>query len=517
MSRASHPQTDLLLVNARVLTQEPARPLARAVAVSGSRITWVGDDPRPFLDSRTKRVDCQGATLAPGFVDAHVHLMAYAASLMGVDCRPRAVASISGIQAALRARSQETEPGVWIRGWGYDELSLAEGRQPTRADLDAATPNHPVKLTHRSGHACVLNTRAMELLRIGPQTPEPPGAVIDRDLATGELTGYLLEMEVELESRGLPSLSPDELERGLRRAAEALLAFGVTSVHEATPTRALEQWEMFQNAKSRALFPTGVVKMFGPKDLDELALRGLGPGSEPIPGLRVGAIKFLLNETGPQVLPAREELRGQVAAAHRAGYQAAFHTVEETGLRAALDAVSSLEGAGTASRHRIEHCGICPPELVPRIRELGLTVVTQPSFVVEHGDRYRAQIEPERHEWLYRCGSLRRAGVPVAFGSDAPVTPPDPWTGIAGAVTRRSRSGAPLSLDEAVSIGEALESYTLGGAFAAFQESAVGRIAPGYAADLVLLSDDPLGVEAAALADIRVEKTVIGREIVWER
>ena len=517
MSQAASRQTDLVLLHARVLTQDPARPLARAVAVSGGRIVWVGDDPGPFLDSAVRRVDCLGATLVPGFVDAHLHLLAYAASLMGVDCGPRAVDSIHGIQEALRARALETRPGTWIRGWGYEEFVLAEGRRPTRADLDAAAPAHPVKLAHRSGHACVLNTRAMELLGIGPETPEPRGATIDRDVATGELTGYFLEMEEELESRGVPSLTSEELQRGLGRAVGELHAFGITSVHEATPTRALDQWGILQTAKSRGILPLGVVKMFGPRDLDELARRGLGPGSEPVPGLRVGAIKLMLNETGPEALPTQEELRAQVAAAHGAGYQVAFHAVEENGLRAALDAVSSLGGVGPARRHRIEHCGVCPPELVQRIRDLGLTVVTQPIFVAEHGDRYLAQIEPGRREWLYRCASLRRAGVPVAFGSDAPVARPDPWSGIAAAVTRRSRSGAPLGSGEAVSIEEALAISTVGGASAAFRESSVGRIAPGYAADFALLSDDPLGVDADALGVIRVEKTIAGGEIVWER
>jgi hypothetical protein len=521
MSQAASQPIQLVLLNARVLTQDPTRPVAQTVAVSGGRTVWVGDDPGPFLDSADRRVDCLGATLAPGFVDGHLHLLAYAASLMGVDCGPRAVDSIPGIQDALRTRASESSPGTWVRGWGYDELALTEGRHPTRADLDAAASAHPIKLTHRSGHACVLNSRAMELLGIGPETPEPRGGTIDRDVATGELTGYFLEMEGELESKGVPSLTSEELERGLSRAVDKLLAFGITSLHEATPTRAMEQWEMLETAKLRGSLPIGVVKMFGPGDLDELARRGLGPDSEPVRGLRTGAIKFMLNETGPRVLPAQEELRDQVAAAHRAGYQAAFHTVEEHGLRAVLDAVSFLHGVGldgvAARRHRIEHCGICPPELVRRIRDLGLTVVTQPIFIAEHGDRYLAQIEPERHGWLYRCASLRRAGVPVAFGSDAPVAPLDPWAGIAAAVTRRSRSGAFLAPEEAVPIEEALAMYTGGGAFAALGESAIGRIAPGYAADFVLLSADPLGVDADALGTIRVEKTIVGGEIVWER
>ena len=153
-------QADLAFVNANVLTLDPARPRAGAVALTGDRVAWVGRtrDLDGLSRRRTEIIDCGGRTVVPGLIDAHCHLLAYASSLLAVDCSPTSVASIAELKAAIGDRARSTPPGGWVRGSGYDELSLREGRRPTRRDLDEAAPDHAVKLSHRSGHACVLNT-----------------------------------------------------------------------------------------------------------------------------------------------------------------------------------------------------------------------------------------------------------------------------------------------------------------------------------------------------------------------
>ena len=525
-----HPSTerrkaDLVLRNARVLTLDPARPRATLVAVRDGRILWVGrDNDLEMVRGRgTRLLDCQGSTIIPGFVDAHLHLFSYAANLLAVDCSSRAVRSITDIQQALRARASQTPPGTWIRGWGYDQFYLVEGRHPDRWDLDAAAPSHPVKLVHRSGHASVLNSMGLERLGIARETPEPAGAVIERALDTGEPTGNLLEMEAELEARGAPTLTEADLEDGLALARDRLLSLGVTSIGEATPTRALAHWEMLHGLKRRGLFPVGVRKMFSVGDLEELRRRGLFSGAGDH-GLCVGAIKIMINETGPTPLPPRGQLREQALVAVQAGYQVAFHAVEEAGIAAAIDAVSYAQLGSppdqrelAARRHRIEHCGLCPPELVRELASLGVIVVTQPAFIRENGERYQAQVPPHKQQWLYPIASLRAAGVQVAFGSDCPVVPPCPLAGLCGAVTRSTRQGARIAPKEAVPMPDALEMYTNGAAYASWGESNAGSITQGKIADLVMLSGDPTAMEPERLEEVIVERTIIGGEVLWER
>ena len=525
-------QADLLLTNARVLTCDPARSAASAVALAGDRIVWVGesDDAESFRSAATRVVDCQGKTLLPGLIDAHMHLFAYGANLLAVDCSPRAVRSVSEIQAALARRAAEQAPGQWVRGWGYDEFSLAEGRHPHRSDLDAAVPHHPVRLIHRSGHASVLNGAAMDRLGIGSETPEPPGGMIDRDTATGELTGYFLEMEDRLASMGTPTLTGEEMERGLELACRRLLGLGVTSIHEATPSNAMAQWDRMHSMKRRGRLPVRVHKMFGPDDLKELEARELFFGAGE-PGLNVGAVKIMLNETGETVLPEPDVLNDRVYAAHQAGYQVAFHAVEERGIEAALGAVeaalhrSAAEASSIAAlgirlqdhRHRIEHCGVCPPELARRIRALGMVVVTQPGFIAEHGQRYLAQVPEAKQRWLYPVGTLMKAGVSVAFGSDCPVAPPGPLAAIGAAMTRRAGDGRLVGPDESISLLDAVAMHTAAGAYAASDEHDRGTIAAGRLADLVLLESDLSAESPEAVHDVGVEWTMIGGAIAWER
>ena len=522
---ASRRKADLVLHNARVLTLDHARPRATLVAVRDGRVLWVGDDDdlEMVRGRGTRLLDCQGRTTVPGFVDAHLHLFSYAANLLAVDCSSRAVRSIADIQQALRSRASQTPPGGWIRGWGYEEFYLAEGRPPNRWDLDAAAPSHPVKLVHRSGHASVLNSMGLERLGITRETPEPAGAVIDRALDTGEPTGNLLEMEAELEARGAPTLTEADLEEGLALARDRLLSQGVTSIDEATPTRALAHWDMLHGLKRRGLFPVRVRKMFSVADLEELRQRELFPGAGDH-GLCVGAVKIMINETGRTPLPPQEELREQVLRIHRRRYQAAFHAVEEAGIAAAIDALSYARLRSppdkrniAGRRHRIEHCGLCPPKLAMELASLGLTVVTQPAFIREHGERYQAQVPPHKQQWLYPVASLRAAGVRVAFGSDCPVVPPGPMVGLCGAVTRSTRQGATIAPQEAVPMLDALEMYTSAAASASWGERVTGSISPGRMADLVLLSGDPMAIEPERLEEVVADCTIIGGEILWER
>lgn len=545
-------KASLILHNARVLSPSLARPHTSLVAVRDGLITWVGTeaDLAMLRGPVTTVIDCQGGSVIPGFIDAHMHLFAYAASLLAVDCSPHAVASISDVLNALRLRASQLPPGTWVRGWGIEEYHLAEGRLPVRLELDAAVPGHPVKLVHRSGHACILNSAALRAMDISEKTPEPPGAMMERDIATGDLTGYLLEMEDELERRGSTSLTKGDLENGLTLAEQRLLSVGITTIHDATPSRALARWDLLQALKGSGGFRPRVHNMFGIEDLPALQERGLSfcSGDD---SLRVGPAKIMLNETGSDVLPPLQELAGMVYEALSRGFQVAFHAVEEAAMDAAITAIGlatkrlarrgahpadesanrppspAFGGEGAegerrgmpptrALRHRIEHGGLCPYPLRQRMAGLGMMLVTQPAFVREHGDRYSAKM-PDKTDALYPIASYRRDGVEVAFGSDCPVVPPDPFIGIAGASTRLTRTGAPFGPQERATPIEALSMYTRAGAYASFDEWRKGRILPGFLADLVVLDRNPWTAPADSLEGIRALRTIIGGEVVWER
>jgi predicted amidohydrolase YtcJ len=518
------PHADLLLTNARVLTLERRQPQAQAVAIGGDTILAVGSaaGTARWRGPGTQVIDCRDLTLLPGLVDAHCHLLALAGSLMGVDCSPTVVGSIAQLQGEIRRRAQQTPHGAWIRGYGYDQRSLAEGRHPTRWELDAAAPGHPVRLEHRSGHAVALNSPALALAGIHRDTPDPPEGVIQRDEASGEPTGVLLEMAAFLRRRLGKTRDPDVLDQGITRMNHKLLEYGITSAQDAGPGNGLERWETFKELKDSGRLESRITMMAGARAVGELAA-GLawGRGNED---LSLGHAKIMLTMTTGDLHPGQEELEELVAQAHAAGFPVAIHAVEQEAVAAsarALEAGPKADrGACRRPRDRIEHCSECPPELLARVKSSGAMVVTQPGFVYWNGEGYRRDVTPELLPHLYPVAALHRAGVPLAFGSDAPVIDPNPWPAIASAATGLTRDGRPLAQGcphPLVPVLEALRMYTINGARAEGTQDRKGSIRAGKLADLVLVNADPTSIKPRDLQDIKAVLTVVGGRVVWER
>jgi hypothetical protein len=531
---------DLLLVNARVITLEPGQP-ATAVAVVGETITAVGGQAlaSAWRGPRTRIIDCQGMTLLPGLIDAHCHLLALAASLTAVDCGPNAVRSIEELKQAVHRRAEATAPGCWIRAFGYDDVALVEGRHPTRWDLDQVAPHHPVRLDHRSGHATVLNSRGLGLAGIHQDAPDPVEGVIQRDAASGEPNGLLLELAGFLRRRLGPLRSQAELAEGVAQLDQSLLRCGITSVQDAGPENDLARWETFQSLKVSGQLASRVTMLAGVSHLAEFRAAGLRYGGGDN-SLRLGAAKGMLTLTTGTLHPDVQQLREMVAEAQGSGFPIAVHAVEREAVEAVTQALLDAEEApkvatasssgrseekresgqsassSAASRHRIEHCAECPPDLVAQVRRCGAMVVTQPGFVYWEGDRYLERVEPSLLPHLYPIGSLARAGVSIAFGSDAPVIEPNPWPAIYGAVTRSTRQGRTLPPGQEVAVKTALRMYTLGGALAEGSQTLKGSIAPGKLADLILVDSDPREVAPLMLKDIRAMLTIIGGQVVWD-
>ena len=511
---------DLVLTNARVLTMEPRNPTAWFLAIKGDKILGVGDveEASEFKGPHTREVDCQGLALVPGFNDAHCHLMALASSLRGVDCRPERACSISQIVKAIRQRANETPPDKWIRAFGYDEFYLAEKRHPTRWDLDRAAPYHPVRLDHRTGHASVLNSRALQMLNISRDTSDPADGVIERDEASGEPTGVLYEMGRYI-SRGMePHRDEETFLKGVRRANALLLSRGITSVQDASPGNNFHRWGTFRQLKEEGYLTPRVTLMAGASHLGSFLDAGLTPGAGD-DHLRVGAVKHMLALTTGALQPHQDELKEIVLHAHEREFQLAFHAVEEEAVEAVVDALLNAQATLPLpdARHRIEHCSECPPHIMKKLKASRALVVTQPSFIYHNGEKYLSQVEEELLPHLYPIGSLIRAGIPVAASSDSPVAYPDPLLGIYAAATRRSRDGAALSPSQAVSALEALKMYTIGGAYASFEEARKGSIAAGKLADLALLEVDPTDSELERIKEIKVMMVMVGGQVAWER
>lgn len=510
----------LILRNATVITLDPALPEAEMIVVRGGRILAVSrnDRLREFRTRKTTVIDCRGKTVIPGFVDAHLHFCGWVSRLVTLDLSPRAgVRSISTIQERVKRMTGQRPPGNWIRAGGYDEFHLAEKRHPTRWDLDAVSPLHPVKLTHRSGHAHVLNSLALERVGISERSPDPQNGLIDRSGSEGAPTGVLYGMGPYL-AGVIPPLEQDLLEQGVRQADAALRAFGITSFYDPSVRNDSKRWEMVGLWKEQGLLKCRVSMGYGGGP--EARFGGVTDPPEPSADrLDRRGVKIVLHETTGRLQPEPDELNDRVWAIHRSGQQVVLHAVEERAVEAACGAVEAAlkRMPRRDHRHRIEHASICRPGLAKRMAHLGIVVVTQPGFVYHHGDRYVETVSREERDHLYPIATLLKAGVHVAAGSDCPVAPADPIIGIASAVSRRTEGGKCIAPGQAVTPLEAVRLFTETAAVAIFAEGTRGSIRPGKWGDLVVLSDDLTRLPSEEIGNLEVDMTVLAGEVVWDR
>ncbi|MDQ1375312.1 MAG: hypothetical protein QOJ09_2650 [Actinomycetota bacterium] len=390
-------------------------------------------------------IDGEGGALIPGLHDHHLHLFAMAAADDSVDVTGDALAALWAADATL-------PPGAWIRAVGWHESA---GWELDRRTLDHAVSRRPVRVQHSSGALWVLNTAALELVGLA-------------DHETGRLFG----MDVFLRER-LEGTPPD-----LRPVSRALASAGITAVTDATP------YERIEDAARLQAGMTQPVRVMGAPGLDVSSLALVGPA------------KIVVADHDP---PSIDALVARVIEARRHDRNVAFHCASRVALVLTL---SALEQAGARAGDRIEHGAVIPDDAVPTLRRLGLTVVTQPAFIRARGDRYLAEVDVDDRPFLWRCGSLLRAGVAVLGSSDGPYGPADPWRAMRTAVDRRTASGTVLGPDDAVTPEQALALYT-----------AARRVAPRTPADLCLLRV-PLAEALAALDADAVRLTVIGGDIV---
>ena len=485
------------------------------VAVSAGRIAAVGRfaDVEPFIDSGATVIDCGQCAVIPGIVDAHCHLFAQASRAMQVDCRPTTTPNVDAVIAALRAAILSTKYGStrygWLRGYGYDDSPLGLGQRLTRHDLDAVSAELPVRVEHRSGHACVLNSAGLDALGIARSTPDPPGGTIVR-ANDGQPTGLLLDMADWLSAHGDPAgVRRDDAALGsaLRQLSQHLLHYGITAVTDAGAQNGIARWQAFSDAVADGRLPLRVTMMVGHRKIDEMHSSGLRYGDTIHGGmLSVGHVKIMLTASGGALYPDPNELSNLVRSAHAMGYPVAIHAVERDAVVAAAIALIDAKPSAYPGSDRIEHGAECPLDVAELVAQSGATVVPNTGFLHYDGERYRRTLPQGLLADLYPAGELLARGVPLLLGSDAPVIEPNPWASIAGAVSRRSAEGFPLGGQPVPSVQDALRLHT-----------GNGRIAVGKPADLAVVAPDPMSTPPGELPLVRSAFTVVNGQVVWRQ
>jgi predicted amidohydrolase YtcJ len=528
--RSSAAPAELIIQNAHILTVDTNVPQAQALAISSNRFVFVGSNTglAQFTGATTRVLDLAGRTVVPGFIDAHAHPgpeYPEDSPWASVDCRPENVRTIEQLVDALRRKAERTPPGQWVTGSRYQETKL--GRHPNRWDLDRASTNHPILISHSSGHQSVANSLALRLAKITQETPDPPGGKFVRD-ERGEITGLVQERAAAIIRTAGPArrTAPEAETLAAYRAGFArYLRRGVTSVHVAGVSA--NGADMLERARTPD-YPLRLYVMLSEGGVQE-AIRRRDAGATNDHDVRYGAIKlFHGNSLSAQtcwlskpyadrpdyfgVPPARsqEALNQLVLGVHRAGLQACIHSNGDREIEMVLNAfAAALEKEPRSNhRHRIEHCSVVTPEFLQRIKRLGLIVVPH-SYIWEHGDKMEAYGE-WRWDWMHPARSLIDLGIPLAGHSDDPVSISDPLLRIQDMVTRTSAEGKVYGAKQRITVEEALRAWTLGGAFASFEESDKGSITVGKLADFVVLSDDPSRVRPERIKDIVVERTFVG-------
>ena len=511
--RAHSEQPNIALVNGNVLTLDGAQPHADTVLIRRGSIGWVGErrNLSAAVLSAADVIDCGGRTVVPGFIDAHCHILAYAASLEAVDCSPSAVTDIDDILREIRRVAKVTPRGDWIRATGYSEFDLREKRHPTRLDLDHASPHHPVRLNHRSGHACVLNSLALERVGVGLDTEEPPGGTIARNIRDGEPDGLLLEMADWLDGR-IPRMNEGRLREAVSRASSIFLSQGVTCVVDATPSNSIDRWKSLRRMRREGNLIPSLHLMPAVDRINDFLCAGLRFGEGD--GIAsIGQVKIVITQSGGRLYPRADELNSIVESAHSGGFPVAIHAVEADAVTAAAEALAA--NRVPTLRDRIEHASECPPGALDALLRANPVVVSQPRFIRDSGLRYLKELGTDAR-WLYRFKAFIGGGLTLAASSDAPASAPSPLAAMCAAITRQAESGEVVGAEERLTAVEALEMHTRSAAYSVCAEDMMGTIAVGKRADIAILSEDPTAIAPERLPDVEVTTTIVNGEVAWE-
>ena len=523
-----------ILHNGNIYTQIPDLPTAEAIAIEGPYIIAVGDNQHILQAGKpgAQIIDLKGKTVLPGLTDSHLHLEQYAFSLLKINCETD---SLQECLDRVSQRVKQSPPGTWILGHGWNQNNW-EGGFGTVEDLDRIAPENPVYLTAKSLHAAWANSTALRMAGINAQTPDPPDGIIARN-DRGEPNGIVFESAMNLLDNIIPPPTTQETVSAIKNAQKSLWQMGITGVHDFDGISCFMALQILNHAKELKL---RVIKGIPKTSLENAVKMGIrtGFGSDM---LKFGPLKlFADGAMGPQtaalLAPFENEENycgelfltendlfeiGKYAVSN--GIHLAVHAIGDRANREILNGYQRIrqfevEHGLEKGRHRIEHVQILSPEDHNRLHEYGIIASVQPIHAtsdMEISDRYLG----DRAKNAYVFKSLRDHGTVLAFGSDAPVESPNPFFGIHAAVTRKRTNGDPggegWHPEQKISVKEAVSAYTLAPAFSSGMEDRVGKLCPGFYADLIVLEQNLFTIPADAIHLIKPQATMVNGEWVW--
>ncbi len=528
----------LLLINGKIWTVNPAQKEAEAVAISGNHIVAVGttSEISKLKQSGTQVIDLEGRRVVPGFDDAHVHFFAGGSNLAGPQLRYSK--SQQEFRDTLAQFTQHTPRGQWITGGDWDHENWTPARLPTRQLIDNVTKDWPVFISRLDGHMSLANSVALKLAGVDKNTKDVPGGVIVRD-ASGNPTGILKDAAQDLVDRVIPAPSQEQIRTAIKAAQTYANSQGVTSVQDmsAAPAVFRAYQTMLHNGELtvrvsghqpltswQRLADVGVLADFGNPRLHIGGMKGFADGS-------LGSTTALffqpyLDAPNTSGIPSAELVNPEkmwenMKNADAAGLQIAVHAIGDRANHIILGMYEALqrEHGERDRRLRIEHAQHLLPSDIPRFAQLHVIASMQPYHLIDDGRWAEKRIGPERAKTTYAFRSLLDSGATLAFGSDWDVAPMNVLMGIYGAVTRRTLDGKHPNgwvPEQKITVAEAVHAYTMGSAYASFDDKIKGSIEPGKLADLVVLSDDIFSIDPVKIADTKVWMTLFDGAIVVE-
>ncbi len=537
-SASSRPsgRADFVVLNGRVFTADDAKPWAEAVAVTDGRITAVGStsEIQRLMGEGTTVLDVKGRLVLPGLIDAHVHFASGGKSLASLTFR--GADSIARVQELVAAKIKELPPGTPVYGSQYDHTLFPGGRWPDKEDLDTVSPDNPVVIERVDGHSVWVNSLALKQSGITRETKNPFGGEVLKDPQTGEPTGILTEeAEGLLRIKGQPpSSTPEEdILRGLAHAA----SLGLTGVGTSSDLQELEVWKKIEKDGKLTLRAYAWLPV---DEMDECIRRGIrqGQGDDL---LKTGFLKMFIDGTlgsGTALMlapfadePSKSGLpqypypvfAALVDKAWANGFQIGVHAIGDKGVRWVLDAVEAAEKKHGPRdlRPRIEHAQIIDPQDVPRFAALGVIASMQPTHCTTDMRFCEKRVGLERSKNAYIWRSLLDAKARLAFGSDWDVEPLDPMRGLYSAVTRKNiEFDTPEGgwfPDQRLTMAEAVKLFTVGAAYASFDEKDKGQLRPGMFGDMVVLSKDLFAIPPKEILTTKAVWTILGGKVVYKK
>jgi hypothetical protein len=530
---------DLVLVNGKIRTVNDKQPEVEAVAVLGNRIAAVGstEEIRKWVGENTKVIDLQGKRVTPGFNDSHAHFLDGGLGLASVQLRD--ARTPEEFRDRIRDFAAKSPKGRWILNGNWDHEKWARPLLPTRRLIDSVTPDNPVFINRLDGHMCLANSLALKLAGVTRETPDPPGGTIVRD-SNGEPTGVLKDAAMNYVYKVIPKPSEEVMAEAIRAAMRYAAENGVTSVQDmsASPDVFAVYQKLLANGELNVriyglqplsewerLARTGVRAGFGNDKLKIGGLKGFADGS-------LGSTTALffepyLDDPKTSGLPSDEmfpesKMLNNILGADRAGLQIAVHAIGDKANKTILDMFAEVEkqNGPRDRRLRIEHAQHLRPEEIKRFGAGRVIASMQPYHAIDDGRWAENRIGPDRAKGTYAFRSLLDAGATLAFGSDWFVAPMEPMMGIYAAVTRRTLDGKrPRGWvpEQKITVAEAVRAYTLGSAYASFDEGAKGSIEVGKLADLAALSADIFNIDPVEIERTKVVMTILDGKVIYER